>query len=300
MGMAWPKKLVLLACCGLLAGCADNGGSSLFHDDISESTNGPGLRSTLHPIDPDAPYPNLASVPPRPNVDWQAKFAEASAGLKNDLEETLALRNAPPVSSTPSDLVRHGDSNVPAPPVLSAVPALDPDKPMKAVPMINDHVPQPPDMPVEKQKPPAAMDVARVVPPLPAPAMPDMGKIAPQLDHPPAVSQQKSVMNTFDVRVPFDPGAEQYHDGSQVDIDNLARFASVKKKRVRVQLVMSDSSDMSNDMALARGANISAALMKNGMARRDIVIAAPVNAAAAAPGGGAHISPDTALITLIP
>lgn len=301
---------------GILTGCAEGErslGARLLPgwSDMDNHPAGPGVRPESARLDPDAAWPNLASVPPRPNVDWQTRFETLSSGLTQDLNDASLLRQSP--SEQESGLAaRQGDAYVPAPPVLSPIPNADVTKALPGIQASLTPVPKPPDVPVGRKQPPAPVaglaavgaapsisGVAEILPPPPEVKMPDVNRIAPVLKQEPAAQGGGAPVRLF-----WQGNSLIADAGDRAGLEQLARLVVNHQKRVRVQLYTPDAGAVAADLAVARGAWVVGQLTKLGVPRRSIILANPAVATAAknaAPvGAQKQPLPDSADITILP
>jgi hypothetical protein len=184
------RRALLLAAVVVLPACTER---------ISELDPRPGLsnlffRTHLQGREPPpgmgGDFPNLASVPPRPEPP--------SAETRQGLSDALAADRER--SRTPQGLVGSpgfaAGAGPPAPPRLAAAPAIRPDaaalpapaaQPIPALPAETPRAPEPAALPA----PPAASDAPRApepaaaAPPAPAPALPAPALPAPAAPPPP-------------------------------------------------------------------------------------------------------------------
>ena len=317
------RGFIFLAMLLMVTGCAgssDNFVGRILPDwsEPAPRAEGPGVRPTARVIDANTPYPNLASVPPRPHIDWQSRFDDVSAGLTKDLQQATALQQGQQDTLAPSDtdVAAKGDDVVPLPPVLTPVPSIDVSKPLPSlVRQSNTVLPPPP--PLQRKPPPptiSGQNVSSVTVPEAAPEKqpPSIKDIAPILGNDKRVREEETritlkqdVLNQNDADVAHDMGGDvlrlrfaatttDLDSAQQEAVKKLAVHASNNHKRVRIQLFVADTAgDSVIDRAMTRGAGIAAELVKNGLARRSIILASPDSAADSQ-------QEKTALVTILP
>ncbi|MBU8542681.1 MULTISPECIES: hypothetical protein [Roseomonadaceae] len=153
----------MLACALLLAGCSGGVPQDIDPRYWWRNVSGGYLDGREPPPGRDAPYPNLATVPPRPTVPDAAERAALTEALAAD---RAGSRSELTGSATP----RPAGEGVPAPPVIAALP-----------PVRLDPVPAP-TPPVPSQ--PAVVAPAAAAPDAPPP--PPAAAVPPPLSGPPA------------------------------------------------------------------------------------------------------------------
>jgi PBP1b-binding outer membrane lipoprotein LpoB len=281
----WVVSAILL----LMTGCS--GSSERLVDRVlpywsvpAQQGEGPGMRPVARAIDPDAPWPNLASVPDRPLVDWQTRFDDTSAGLVGDLNQATAIQQGS--ATVPDSPPMPNDPSVPALPVLSAVPQFDVNKPLPPVAAaLRKPVPVPALPPMGLGRKPLAPVEDNKTDRKPfdtMPPPPKLQEIAPKLESDNSVRDAESakkltddVVNNTILRIDFSVGQQALNANQQAALEKLADHAKASRKRVRIQLYTPTELGPVVDLAMARGADITATIVRYGVNRHLVVLAPP-------------------------
>jgi len=302
---ALPRARASLAAGAMLAalvGCSSAPGS----DPIAWWRQLEGGRlAQERPLSPnaDAPYPNLASVPPRPAAPEVAARARIAAGLEGDRRDAafataqpIALPGARPPSPVPQEAPGGIGASLAA---ASAAPALAPATPPAAAPSAaapSAATPAPAPAPVAASparaaSPPSAQAPASPAPAAYLPSMPDSPPPPPRLPGVAGVTRPAPVMRApppapvapvfapgAPVALAFAPGSADLSEGAAAALRALAGTRGGRDIRV-IGYGESASTDAASQasslpLAFARARAIMVALGQGGVPPAALQISA--------------------------